>query len=658
MNILKKESSQNVVDKKIIDNIRGLSIDVINEAKSGHPGIALGAAPIIYSVYANHLKFLVDNDKWINRDRFVLSAGHGSSLLYSTLFMAGFPITLDDLKLFRKIDSKTPGHPEYGITPGVDMSTGPLGQGVASSVGMAIAEAYLSNYFGKNIIDYHTYVLCGDGDLMEGVSYEALSLAGKLGLNKLILLYDSNDITLDGNLSASQIEDVKLRFESINWNYILVSDGEDTTLINDAITRAKTSDKPTIIEIKTVIGKFSTHQGTNKVHGNPLDLEDIQNIKNKLNLRDIPFSVSSEAVAEFQRTINERNSGLYEVWEKEVEKLDDEKKKQLMDLLSGKELNIKNIYCEMPDDGYESTRVSSGKILNSIAHNYPFIMGGSADVSSSTYATIKEEEAFSKDNHSGRNINFGIREHAMASIANGLALSGIRPFVSTFLSFADYLKPSIRMSALMNLPIMYIFTHDSITVGEDGPTHQPVEQLMMLRSTPNVDVYRPFDANEVLGSYKSILENNNPSCLVLSRNKVEINLSTKVNEVKKGAYILEKEHGDLEAVLISCGEEMEIAIEVQQILKERGIAIRLVSMPSTTIFDKQPIKYKNSIIPKDVDVFVIELSSSYSWYKYVNNEEHLFTVNNFGLSGNKESILKKYGFDSETIANKIEKLLK
>lgn len=657
MNILKKDN-QGVIDKKIIDNIRGLSIDIIDNAKSGHPGIALGATPIITTLYANHLRFVQDKDQWMNRDRFILSAGHGSALLYSTLYMAGFNLTLEDLKDFRKLSSITPGHPEYEVTSGVDMSTGPLGQGIASSVGMAIGEEYLSNYFGKNIINYYTYVLCGDGDLMEGVSYEACSLAGKLGLNKLIVLYDSNDVTLDGKLSTSSTENIKLRFEAMNWNYILVGDGEDTNLIDDAINKAKVSDKPTIIEIKTTIGKFSKNQGTSKVHGSPLDEEDIKSIKEKLNLRDIPFSVSSEAVDAFRNLINERNNNLYEEWEKEVEKLDDLKKEELSSLMNHKEpLKIKDIYYEIPEEGVEATRVSSGKILKSIANNYPFIIGGSADVASSTYAKIDGED-FTMDNRSGRNINFGVREHAMACICNGLALVGLTPFASTFFSFSDYLKPALRMSALMDLPVIYIFTHDSITVGEDGPTHQPVEQLAMLRSTPNIDVYRPMDANEVLGSYKAILETRTPSALILSRNKVALNPDTKVNEVKRGAYILEEEHGDLEAILISCGEEMEIAYEVYKLLTERGIAIRLVSMPSNTLFEKQTKKYQESIIPSEKEVFVIELSSSYSWYKYTNKEGHLFTVDSFGASGSKEDLLEKYEFEPITIADKIEKLLK
>ena len=659
MNILKKEVKTGQVDKKIIDNLRGLSIDIIAKANSGHPGIALGAAPIIATLYANHLRFSKENDKWLNRDRFILSAGHGSSLLYATLYMARFPIELSDLESFRCLGSITPGHPEYGITKGVDISTGPLGQGVASSVGIAIGEEYLSNYFGKDIIDYYTYVLCGDGDLMEGVSYEALSLAGKLSLNKLIVLYDSNNVTLDGDLSNSSCENTKLRFESINWNYILVSDGEDTSSINDAIIKAKASDKPTLIEVKTTIGKFSKYQGTSKVHGSPLDEEDIKNIKEKLNLRDIPFSVSSEAVTSFRTSIDERNDNIYAEWNNKVSLLPTEKQEELNELINNKEpLTVKDIYYEIPDDGVEATRVSSGKILNSIATNYPFIMGGSADVSNSTHARIKSEGSFSKSTPLNRNIDFGIREHAMACIANGLALTGITPFVSTFFSFADYLKPALRMTALMNLPVIYVFTHDSITVGEDGPTHQPVEQLVMLRSTPNIDVYRPFDANETLGAYKTILESRRPSCLVLSRNKVELNSSTKVNEVKKGAYILEEEHGTLEAILISSGEEIELARDVYKILTERGIAIRLVSMPSIEVFERQTKKYQESIIPEGKEVFVIELSSSYSWYKYTNKKEHLFTVDTFGASGNRNDLLERFGFNSEKIADKIEKLLK
>jgi len=659
MNLLRKESPAGQIDKKIVDNIRGLSIDIIDNAKGGHPGIALGAAPIIATLYSNHLKIIPENPDWFNRDRFIMSAGHWSALLYSVLFMAGYNIDIDDLKSFRKIASITPGHPEYRVTPGVDMSTGPLGQGIATAVGIAMGEQYLSNYFGKELADYHTYVLCSDGDLMEGVSYEALSLAGKMELNKLIVLYDSNGVTLDGRVSDVLNENTKMRFESINWNYILVSDGEDTASINDAINKAKNSDKPTLIEIKTTIGKYSFEQGTSKVHGTPLQEEDIKNIKQSLNLRDIPFAVSFDAVNMFRDAIKQRNEGLYDKWLSSCEKLDDVKKEELISLLNiNKEIKLKDIYYDMPEDGMESTRVSSGKILNSIANNYPFIMGGSADVANSTFSYLKEEKAFNSANRSSRNINYGIREHGMACINNGLALTGITSFASTFLAFSDYMKPAIRMSCLMNLPSIYVFTHDSVLVGEDGPTHQPVEQLTMLRATPGLDVYRPYDANEVLGSYKNILETRNPSAIVLSRNKVKISSETKVNEVKKGAYIIGEERGELEAILISCGEELAIAKEIYDLLKERGIALRLVSMPSMELFERQPNKYKESVLPSGVPIFVLELASSLPWYKYTNNKEHLFTIEEFGVSGSKDDILNKFGISSNVIADKIEKLLK
>ncbi len=653
----KKED--NSIDKKIVDTIRGLGIDIIDYAKSGHPGIALGAAPIIATVYGNQLKFNVNDEKWINRDRFIMSAGHGSALLYSTLFAAGFNITMDDLKSFRKLDSITPGHPEYGITPGVDMSTGPLGQGIASAVGIAIGEAYLRDYFGKDIINYYTYVLCGDGDLMEGISYEATSLAGKLGLDKLIVLYDSNDITLDGRLDSSFKEDMKMRFNSINWNYILVENGEDTNAIDMAIEKAKVSDKPTLIEIKTVIGKYSRNEGTNTVHGAPLETEDIIDIKNKLGLRDIPFGVSNDSIEAFRELINERYDNSYEVWKKKVDNLNEEKKKDLESLLNNKlPIKLKDIYYELPEDGMDSTRVASGKIINSIAEKYNFLIGGSADTSKSTNARIKNTKDFSSEEPSGRNINFGIREHAMGAIANGLALTGLTPFVSTFLPFFDYLKPAVRMSALMNLPVIYVFTHDSISVGEDGPTHEAIEQLVSLRSIPNLDVYRPADSNEVVGTYKTIFETRKPSAVILGRNKVIIQDTTSSKEVTHGAYIVKQEQGKLSGIIIATGEEMEIAIELYDRLLSKGIKLRIVSMPSIERFEQEDVEYRKSILPLNAKTFVIEASSSYSWHKYVDEQSHLFTIDKFGASGNREAVLKKYGFDVDTIEKKLEEILK
>ena len=648
--MLIKKKDANPLDKKVVDNIRGLGIDMISEAGSGHPGIVLGAAPIIATLYQNHLKIDTNNPNWINRDRFVMSAGHGSALLYATLHMAGYNITLDDLKKFRKLDSITPGHPEL-ITPGVDCATGPLGQGIANAVGMAIGEKYLSSLLKDGVIDFNTYALCGDGDLMEGISYEALSLAGKLKLNKLILLYDSNGISLDGDTNTTFTDNIKLRFESIGWNVITVSDPEDLTLVNDAFIKAKTSDLPTIIEFKTTIGKYSRLEGTKAVHGSILDSEDVKEIKEKLGLRDIPFQISSEASTYFSENITTRCNAEIEEWMGRISSLSEEEKEILNELdNSKKSVKLKDLYYDIPDDNYEATRVTSGKILNAIAKSYKLLIGGSADVASSTYAKLNDYE--------DRTINFGVREHAMGGIANGLALVGLTPFVSTFLSFSDYLKPAIRMSAMMNLPVIYVFTHDSITVGEDGPTHQPVEQLISLRSIPNLNVYRPIDANEVLGSYKSIFDTREPSVIVLSRNKVNILDSTKVGEVKNGAYILKEELKRLDAILISSGEDAELTLEVANLLTEKGIDTRVVSMPSIERFKKMGKEYIDNILPDKSKTFVIEASSPYSWYQFVSDESHLFTMNTFGSSGNYKDVLNKYNFDAKYIENKIEELLK
>ena len=648
---------QNYDMKKVVDNIRALGIDMINEAKSGHPGIVLGASPIITTLYMNHMKINTKDDKWLNRDRFVMSAGHGSALLYSTLFMAGFDIPFEELKRFRKIDSITPGHPEVGVTPGVDVSTGPLGEGFATSVGIALSERFLGDYFGSDVFNYYTYVLCGDGDLMEGVSYEAASLAGTLNLNKLIVLYDSNNVTLDGNLNISFSEDIKKRFEAMNWNYLYVEDAEDYMKINEAIEVAKESiDKPTIIEIKSVIGKYSKNEGTCLVHGSPLDMEDTLEIKRKLNLRETPFSISQEVKDLMSNRILERNESLIENWNKAVENLDESKKKDLAILNNHEPVKLMEINYDYPPDGKDSTRNVSGKILNSIAKHYPFLIGGSADVSRSTMAKITDTEANSLMNPAGRNINFGIRENAMASIANGIALSNLTPFVSTFFSFSDFLKPGIRMSALMNLPVIYVFTHDSITVGEDGPTHQPIEQLAMLRAIPNFDTYRPSDANETIGAYKAILTTRKPSAIILGRNKVKIQEKTSSSEVINGAYILEEERGNLDAVIITSGEELELAMEVYQGLIEKGYGIRVVSMPSMERFEKQSNDYQEKIIPGDAKVFVIERSASLSWYKYT-NKDNMFTIDEFGSSGNKSEVDKKYNFTKEYIERKIEEKL-
>ena len=657
-----KEESYNEI--KIVNNIRNLSLDMIDNANSGHPGIALGAAGIIYTLYARHISINPEDPNWINRDRFILSCGHASSLLYATLFMAGYDINVDDLKGFRQLDSITPGHPEIMVTKGVDMSTGPLGQGFASSVGVAIGESYLNEYFTNKkskLIDYYTYVMCSDGDLMEGVSYEAASLAGTLGLNKLIVLYDSNNICLDGNLNRVFNDDIEKRFSSINWNVYKVNDSEDIDEIDNAIKKAKDSkDKPSIIIVNTIIGKYSVNQGTNKVHGAPLSKEDLKSVKEKLGVRDIPFTVSDDAINYFRNKIKENNGKNYEEWKNNFDKADETIKIELNKIIDNDfSIKVEDLDVIIPEDRKEATRNSSYKVINSIFSKNPFIIGGSADLFSSCKNYIENTGDFSKDNRLGKNIWFGVREHAMGAILNGIVLTGIRSYGSTFLAFSDYLKPSIRLAALMDLPVIYIFTHDSISVGEDGPTHQPIEQLAMLRCIPNLEVFRPADFNEVLGTYKYVLsKKKGPTAIILGRNDVVIQETTKVNDVIKGAYVVKEETNILSGVIISTGEELNMAIDVSKKLEERGFGIRVISMPSISKFEEQDVEYKNELLPIGIKTFVIEASSSYSWYKYVYNEKYLFTIDKFGSSGKKDDVLDKYGFSIDKIFDRIEDLLK
>lgn len=659
---LKPKIIENSNENKVIDNLRALSIDMIHEAGSGHPGIALGAAPILYTLYAKHLKINPNDPDWINRDRLIMSCGHGSSLLYATLYMAGYNLTLGDLKKFRSIHSNTPGHPEYLVTPGVDMSTGPLGQGIASAVGIAIGETYLREYYRKQnlkIFDYNTYVLCSDGDLMEGVSYEALSLAGTLQLNKLIVLYDSNKICLDG--STTQVSNINIEkyITSLGWNAITV-DGEDLLALDNAITKAKQSSLPTMIIVNTTIGKYSKLEGTNKVHGTPLSEEDITSIKTKLNIRDIPFTVSSEAKEEMKTMIESRNLEIYQKWQSEYEKLSDEIKNTLNEMKKNC-LSLPNLDIDYPviENNLESLRESSSKVLNSLANKNPLFLGGSADVSSSIMTNLNQFPDYSRENRTGKNIHYGVREHAMGAIMNGLSLAGIRNFGSTYLTFSDYLKPSIRLACQMNLPNIYIFSHDSISVGEDGPTHQPVEQLASLRATPNLDVFRPADANEIIGTYKVIAsKEKGPSAIILGRNKTKVKENTSINEVKKGAYIVKKEEKELDAIIISSGEELDLTLETANHLQEKGYDIRVVSMPCISLFRKQKQTYQEEILPKGTKTFVIEASSSYSWDQFVEKREYLITIDEFGKSGKKEDIMNDFGFTTEQIIIKIEELLK
>lgn len=647
------------IEEKIIGEIKSLGLDMIEEAGSGHPGIVLGAAPILYTLYLNHLRFDASNPNFYNRDRFIMSAGHGSSLLYSILYFAGYDLSLDDLKAFRRLNSKTPGHPEYKKTPGVEMTTGPLGQGFATAVGYAIAEKHTEALINKKekVIDYNIYCLCGDGDLMEGVSYEAASLAGSLKLDNLIVLYDSNKITMDGKIDNVFDEDITKRFESMNWTVLTTSDEPQD--IDDAIIKAKEADKPTIIQVATTIGKDSSLADSNKSHSGCFDKEEISKIKTTLGVRDIPFTISNEAVEEFRSYIKERNKDLVTNFDKIKETLDEEEMTILNKLINpDKSIKLTTLDYTKPDDNEELLRISAKKVLNSYSLISPLIIGGNADTSSSTKIYLNELTSFTKDNYIGRNINFGVREHAMASIANGLALAGYRPFVSTFLSFSDYLKPALRLTALMDLPVTYIFTHDSISIGQDGPTHQPVEQLVSLRAIPNMEVFRPADSNEVIGSFKTIYENNSPSSLIIGRDSIKILESTSISATSKGGYIVHNEERKLDGVIIATGEEVTLALEVMQLLKEKGYDLRVVSMPSIERYNSLTKEEKEELLPLGVKKFVIEKGSSYSWYSFVYKDSYLFTLDKFGASGKTEEVNSFYGFTKEEISLKIEALLK
>ena len=633
------------MDREIVNNIKTLGIDMIDKAGSGHPGIVLSAAPIIYTLYAKHMNVNVNDPLWENRDRFVLSAGHGSALLYATLYMAGF-LSLDDLKQFRHINSKTPGHPEYGVTNGVDMSTGPLGQGLASAVGMAIAGKQLNKKYeipkrsklGKeqSLFDYHVYVLCGDGDLMEGISYEATSLAGSLKLNNLIVLYDSNDISLDGKTKGVFDDDILERFKALNWNTILVKDGTLISNIDKAIEEAKNSDKPTLIQIKTILGDGSINENTNKVHGSPLDKDDITKLKLKLKIEPEEFYVDMEAKENFSKQISERSLKKYNLFNQLSLELNYTKQDNKIDLS----------HLVFDSNLKESLRVTNGKIMKEIERKLPNFIGGSADLSSSTKTIINN------------NINFGVREHAMGAILNGLALSNYHAFGSTFLVFSDYLKPSMRLSALMNLPVTYIFTHDSINIGQDGPTHQPIEQLISLRSIPNMNVFRPADAKEIVGSWEYIINNKKPSCLVLSRNEVSLNKLTNSKSVMYGGYIVRKENY-LHATIISTGSEVELSIKIADYLYETyKLDIRVVSMPNRELFLNQSKEYQESIVPKGYRTIVIEAGSKYGWEGFVYSDKYLITLDKFGCSGTSEEVLNEMDFSYDKILQKVIKLLK
>ncbi len=659
------------MDNKIIANLKALGIDMIDAAGSGHPGIVLGAAPIIYTLYARHMNINTNDDKWISRDRFVMSAGHGSALLYATLFMAGFDISEDDLKRFRRSGSKTPGHPEIGVTPGVDMSTGPLGQGLASAVGMALGEKILENKFiipstssmlaDKALINYNVYVLCGDGDLMEGVSYEAASLAGTLNLDNLIVLYDSNNISLDGDTSNTFTENVQDRFKAMGWYTSKVLNGTNVEDIDKAITAAKKSGKPSFIEIKTIIGNGSMMAGTSEAHGKVLSKDDIKLLKRNLGMPENAFYIDAESIRNFRNQITSRSERKYEIWGRAYNEyknnLNLKEDNEFEVILRDKQYDLLNYTWQFDNEVKKSTREQNGEIMQEIAKIVSNLIGGSADLASSTKTYIKNGGDIKDDHYLGKNIWFGVREHAMGAILNGLSLTNFKVFGSTFLTFSDYMKPAIRLSALMHTPVNYIFTHDSIGIGQDGPTHQPIEQLAMLRSIPNLSVYRPADSNEIVGCWNLMLNSKDPNALILSRQDIK-NLSTTSSEyVKYGAYPVRKEQEKIHGIIIATGSEVHTAVLLaDQLYKESKIDLRVISMPCMEVYEKQSDKYKQALIPVGYKTIVIEAGSSFGWHKYVYNEKYLMTIDMFGTSGTRGEVEEHCNFTYDQVKERVKRL--
>ncbi len=659
-------------DVLAINAIRALSLDQVEKANSGHPGLPLGAAPFAYVLWAQNMRHNPSNPDWFNRDRFVLSAGHGSAMLYAMLHLAGYGLPMEELKKFRQWGSKTPGHPEYGHTVGVEATTGPLGQGIAMAVGMAMAEKHLAakyNKEGYDVVDHYTFTLCGDGDLMEGVSGEASSLAAHLKLGKLIMLYDSNDISLDGDLNKSFSENVKMRYEAYGWHYILVDDANNLDAVDAAIKEAKNvHDKPTLIEIKSIIGMGSPVQGTSKAHGSPLGADGAKKTREFFQYNYKEFEVPNEAYDTFRNHIEENGVKAEQVWN-ELYKAYGEKYPELKEELQNAIDNKlpENFTKDMPS--YEAgkgvaTRNASGEAINYFAKKLPSLFGGSADLQGSNKTQMSGEKDFSAEEPAGRNIWFGVREFAMGAMMNGIHLhGGLRVFGGTFFVFSDYVRPAIRLSALMGLPVTYVFTHDSIAVGEDGPTHEPIEHLPSLRAMPNLCVLRPADGNETYAAWKVALEaTDHPTILVLSRQDLTTLPNSKtdaVEGVKKGAYIVSPSEKDVsDALLLATGSEVSLAYSAQQELKREGIDVTVVSMPSWDLFEKQDEAYKNSVLdPKVKKRLSIELSNPLGWERYVGDEGKILGINGFGASAPGDLVMEKYGFNVDNVKKLVKELL-
>lgn len=660
----------NEKDQLAVDTLRALSIDTIEKANSGHPGLPMGAAPMAYTLWTRHLNFNPQSKDYFNRDRFVLSAGHGSALLYSLLHVSG-SLELEELKQFRQWGSKTPGHPEYRHTDGVEVTTGPLGQGFAMSVGLALAEDHLAGKFNKegyNVVDHYTYVLASDGDLMEGISHEAASFAGHNKLSKLVVLYDSNDISLDGELNKAFSENTKARFEAYGWNYLLVKDGNDLEEIDNAITTAKSQEGPTIIEVKTTIGFGSPNKaGTNGVHGAPLGEDERKLTFENYGLDpEKRFNVSEEVYEIFQNTMLKRANEDESQWNSLLEKYAEtypELAEEFKLAISGK--LPKNYKDELPrfELGHNgASRADSGTVIQAISKTVPSFFGGSADLAGSNKSNVNDATDYSSETPEGKNVWFGVREFAMGAAVNGMAAhGGLHPYGATFFVFSDYLKPALRLSSIMGLNATFIFTHDSIAVGEDGPTHEPIEQLAGLRAIPNMNVIRPADGNETRVAWEVALESEStPTSLVLTRQNLPVlDVPEDVVEegFRKGAYTVYGSEETPEFLLLASGSEVSLAVEAAKDLEKQGKSVRVVSMPNWNAFEKQSEEYKESVIPSSVTKRVaIEMASPLGWHKYVGTAGKVIAIDGFGASAPGDLVVEKYGFTKENILNQVMSL--
>ena len=655
------------MSQKSVNAIKVLGVDAINKAKSGHPGVVMGAAPMAYSLFTKHLRVNPKKTDWINRDRFVLSAGHGSMLLYSLLHLSGFEdVSLEEVKNFRQWGSKTPGHPEFGHTKGIDATTGPLGQGISTAVGMALAERYLAakyNKEGYDLFDHYTYVICGDGDIMEGVASEASSFAAVQKLNKLVVLYDSNDICLDGETKDAFSENVRARYEAYGWNTILVEDGANVEAVNVAIEQAKKSDKPTLIEVKTIIGAGSPNrQGTNGVHGAPLGDEETALFRKEIGWENEPFDIPADVYADFKANVADRGENEYTKWEKlyaDYKAAYPELAKELEEVLSREDISrlSKESFSFKNVGEAQATRNSSQDAINSVAAVLPTFFGGSADLSHSNMTFIKGDNLQDDAHRTERNVQFGVREFAMATVLNGLMLhGGVRVFGGTFFVFSDYLKGALRLSALQNLPVTYVFTHDSIAVGEDGPTHEPIEHLASLRTIPNTYVFRPADATETQAAwYLSQKTNDRPTSIVLTRQNLPILENSSFEKVAKGAYVVYETATDFDTILIATGSEVALAIDVARELEKDGSKVRVVSMPSVELFEEQSKEYKEELLPLNIRRRVsLEMGNSALWYKYVGLDGLAIGIDKFGASAPANKVIEEYGFTVEAVVEKIK----